>query len=245
VQFVVNHFLQAFKNKQSLKQEIVSRMKEHINLDQLVQGIGYDHSSGKGCAVGCSINCYDHQSFADTLDIDLWIPQVYDNVHEGINFIHIAKFNLDFLNSIPVGMSKKQSDMVRLKLFYFMLTKIIPSEFQKYKEIAAIINLFKQSIEGVTVTREQWIKVAENIQSKYQFFTSAATSASVSVFASVFASASSASASTSASTSAFAFAFASASASVFASVFASASKQEAMLKIGDKLIELFKEVKVN
>ena len=178
--------LQAFKNKQSLKQEIVSRMEEHIKLDQLVQGTGYDESSGKGCAVGCSINCYDHHSFADTLDVDIWIPQIYDQLHEGIDVKHITKFNLDFLNSIPIGMSKKESDLVRLKLFYFMLTQIIPSKFQKYKEIAAIIDLFKQSIEGVTVTKQQWAKVADNIPSKYQF----PTSASASVYASAYASAS-------------------------------------------------------
>lgn len=244
---------QAFQNKQSLKQEIVSRMKEHIKLDQLVQGTGYDESLGKGCAVGCSINCYNHQSFADTLDVDLWIPQIYDNLHEGINVKHIAKFNLDFLNSIPVGMSKEQSDMVRLKLFYFILTKIIPSKFQKYKEIAAIIDLFKQSIKGVTVTRKQWAKVAEDIPSEYQFPASAHASAyahayaHASIYVSAYASAYAfayasayASASTHASTSVYTYA----SAYAYAPTSTHASKQEAMLKIGYKLIELFKEVKV-
>ena len=101
--------LQAFKNKNSLKQQVITRMKQHIKLDQLVQGIGYDNTSGKGCGVGCSIDCYDHQSFANTLDVDIWIPQMYDTLHEGIHAKDIAKFNINFLNSIQVGMTTKQS----------------------------------------------------------------------------------------------------------------------------------------
>jgi hypothetical protein len=156
----------AFHNKQSLKQETVSRMKEHIKLDQLVQGTGYNKSSGKGCAVGCAIDCYDHQTFADKLGVDLWIPYFYDMIHEGLSSSKFEKFVINFLNSIPVGMSKEQSDLIKLKLFYFMLTKIIPYKFQKYKEIADIIDLFKQSIEGVNVTREQWVKTMKDLPFK-------------------------------------------------------------------------------
>jgi len=204
---------QAFHNKESLKQEIISRMKEHIELGQLVQGEGYDKFSGKGCAVGCSINCYDHQSFADTLGVDIWIAQIYDSIHEDINVKHIAKFNIDFLNSIPIGMTIQQSDMVRLKLFYFILTRTIPPKFQKYKKIVAIINLFKQSIEGVIITKEQWEKVTDNIPKKYQFVAT------------------------------YAYASAYASASAYVSAYAYVSKQKVMLKISNKLIELFNEIK--
>lgn len=203
--------LQAFHNKDSLKLETVSRMKQHIKLDQLVQGIGYDKSSGKGCAVGCSIDCYDHQSFAKTLGVDIWIPQMYAGLHEGIHVNDIAKFNLNFLNSIPVGMTSKQSDMARLKLFYFMLTEIIPSKFQKYKEIEDIIELFKLSIEGTTVTKAQWRKVADAIPSDYKY---------PYVYTSVYT-------------------------SIYTYTHTSTSKKEAMLEIGNKLIELFREVKTS
>jgi len=242
---------QAYKNNQSLKQEIVSRMEEHIKLDQLIQRIGYDESSGKGCGIGCSINCYSHQSFADTLDVDLWIPQIYDNLHEGISVKHIAKFNLDFLNSIPVGMTEKHSDMVRLKLFYFILTEIIPSKFQKYKEIAAVIDLFKRSIGRITVTKQRWARVAQNIHSKYRFPTYASSHVLLYVppYAYAYASAYSSAyayayAYTPLATYASAYAYASLSTYISAYVPPYAYTKEAMLKIGNKLIELFREVKV-
>lgn len=236
--------IQAFHNKDSLKQKVIFRMEQHIKADQLVQGTGYDKSTGKGCAVGCSIDCYDHQSFADTLGLDIWIPQMYDTVHEGISAKHFKKFDMDFIKSIPVGMTTKQSDLVRLQLFYFMLTEIIPSEFQKYKEIADIIELFKLSIEGVTVTKSQWRKVADAIPSEYKYPASVSVSAYASASAYTYASVSAytyAYTYTYVSVSAYAYTYTYVSAS--ASAYTSASKLETMLKIGNKLIELFKEVK--
>lgn len=224
--------LQAFKNDTSIKQQVVSRIEQHIKLHQVVQGKGYDSKTGEGCAVGCAIDCYDHQSFADILDVDIWIPQIYDTLHEGVSDEDFEKFDIDFIKSLKVGMTSKQSDLVKLQLFYFMLTEIIPSKFQEHKEIAAIIKLFKLSIKGVTVTKEQWIKIASTIPRDYKFFPaySSSIASSDAYSAAYFAAYSDASSATS-----------SAAYSVSST---SKLKQEAMLKIGYKLIELFNDVKV-
>jgi len=267
--------MRAFQNKDSLKQEVITRMKEHVKADQLVQGMGWNDNTKSGCGVACTIDCYSHVTFAKKLGLDLWIPMLYDKLHEGIDAKVYAKFDVAFLESIPTGMTKRQSDLVMLKLLHFVLTKIIPSKFQKHKEIKAIISLFKLSIQGITVTTKQWRNAADDIR-RERNFASAPASSYASSYASSFASP-------------FAFAYYSACCSAYYSIpfyapsptspsdhssvyssspsydyalssaypslydytlsshyssadsSTSSSKKRTMLKIGNKLIELFKE----
>ncbi len=246
--------LLAYHGKESLKQETITRMKGHISLDELVQGTGFDDDSNKGCAVGCAIDCYSHVTFSEKLGVDLWIPHFYDVIHEGLDEKKFAKFDVAFLEAIPVGMTKKQSDLIKLKLFYYQLTEFIPIEFQKKKSIAAVINLFEQSIQGITVTKDQWDKVLADLPYTSLAFASVSASAYTSVY--VYAHAhTSVSALASAHTSAYAYASAHAHAHVYAhtpafsststhtSAYAYASSSEirnlkidSMEKIGYKLI---------
>ena len=116
----------AFHGKESLKQEIITRMKEHIKLGQSVQGSGWNADTQTGCAVGCAIDCYDHKTFADKLSVDLWIPHFYDVIHEGLDEKKFTIFDVAYIDSIQTGMTKKQSDLIKLKIFPYLLIKVIP-----------------------------------------------------------------------------------------------------------------------
>lgn len=41
----------AFHNNLTLKQEVINRMKAHIEADELIQGTGYDSHTNQGCAI--------------------------------------------------------------------------------------------------------------------------------------------------------------------------------------------------
>ena len=50
--------MQAFHNDPAIKAKYLERVAAHRHLDQLVQGTGWE--SDRGCAVGCTLDAYDH-----------------------------------------------------------------------------------------------------------------------------------------------------------------------------------------
>ena len=75
--------MQAFHNDEKIKQKYLNRVKQHRLADQLVQGIAWEN--GKGCAIGCTLESYNHKQYEKELGIPEWLARVEDKIFEGLN----------------------------------------------------------------------------------------------------------------------------------------------------------------
>jgi hypothetical protein len=100
--------LLSFHNSQALKEKYVSRLQEHRRLEHLVQRIGwsgtnYEGTEPKGCAVGCTLENYDHTLYPSELGLPEWLAHLEDYIFEGLPKGKAEQFAEDFLSVIPVG----------------------------------------------------------------------------------------------------------------------------------------------
>jgi hypothetical protein len=103
-----------FKNDPTIKDALVSRMKKHIELDELVKGAtGQD---GKGCTVWCALNNgdmnhgYNHAAFESILGLPEWLARLQDTIFEGLSVEDAKWFSSQWVTAIPVG-----RDITRVK----------------------------------------------------------------------------------------------------------------------------------
>src|SRR5262245_36437505 len=138
--------LLAYHGKKSVKSKYLSRLREHRRLDHLVQGTGWEKngSGPKGCAVGCTLEKYDHARYPIELGIPVELAHLEDAIFEGLPKKEAMAWPSAFLNAIPVG---ADLSMVWPKFALWLLSD--PKEgvirFVEKPEYAAQ----KKAIEGV------------------------------------------------------------------------------------------------
>ena len=93
--------MQAFHNSEEIKKRYLSRVAAHRKADELVRGIGWEN--GKGCAVGCTLEDYDHSKYESELGIPEWLARVEDCLFEGMSESKSHTWPEKFLSAIPVG----------------------------------------------------------------------------------------------------------------------------------------------
>ena len=76
--------LLAYHGKKEIKQMYLDRLKAHRIADELIQGVGWEQNgTTKGCAVGCTLNAYDHARYETELGIPKYIARLEDSIFEG------------------------------------------------------------------------------------------------------------------------------------------------------------------
>jgi len=93
--------LSAYHGSEEVKAKYVNRMKAHIEADELDRGIGFEN--GRGCAVGCTLNKYDHSAFPSELGIPEWAAYLLDTLHENTSDDVWPTLSLRFLCAIKPG----------------------------------------------------------------------------------------------------------------------------------------------
>lgn len=91
----------SFHNDIKIKQKYLDRVQHHMDMDNLVRGTGWEN--GKGCAVGCTLEKYDHKAYEIELGIPEWLAKVEDTLFEGMDFEKSKTWPKDFLEAIPLG----------------------------------------------------------------------------------------------------------------------------------------------
>lgn len=103
--------MKAFHGDPEVKAKYVARLAAHHAADEIIQGEGWNGSHG--CAVGCTLNKYDHQAYENELGLLQWLARLEDRIFEGLPPVKAQQFAVDFLNAIPVGADVAE---VRFKL---------------------------------------------------------------------------------------------------------------------------------
>jgi hypothetical protein len=70
----------AYHNDQNIKNKYLARVHEHRLRDELIQRTGWEN--GKGCAVGCTLEAYDHSRYPIELGIPLHLAHLEDRLFE-------------------------------------------------------------------------------------------------------------------------------------------------------------------
>jgi hypothetical protein len=70
----------AFHGSQDIKDKYIVRVRSHRAADELVQGTGWEN--GKGCAVGCTLESYEHDRYPIELGIPLHLAYLEDRLFE-------------------------------------------------------------------------------------------------------------------------------------------------------------------
>ena len=112
--------LRAYHGDQAIKDKYLARIRAHAAADALTQGIGWD--DGKGCAVGCTLEAYDHSLYPIELGIQEWLAHLEDRIFEGLPAAEAMTWPEAFLEAITPG---ADLEPVRHKLAIRRLDRLI------------------------------------------------------------------------------------------------------------------------
>jgi hypothetical protein len=93
--------MKAYHGSEEIKRKYVERMQAHIAADELVRGARWN--DGKGCAIGCTLNKYNHKAYETELGLPEWLAILEDEIFENVSVEYSKDFPLRFLQAIPVG----------------------------------------------------------------------------------------------------------------------------------------------
>ena len=97
----MNTKMVAYHNDPAIKAKYIARIQEHTAADQLIQGTGWEN--GKGCAVGCTLEDYDHSRYPIELGIPEWLARLEDRIFEGLPKAEAMAWPEAFLEAIHPG----------------------------------------------------------------------------------------------------------------------------------------------
>ena len=61
-----------------VKEKYLSRVVAHRKADNIIQGLGWEE--GRGCAVGCTLENYDHWRYPIELGLPEWLAHLEDRI---------------------------------------------------------------------------------------------------------------------------------------------------------------------
>ena len=93
--------LRAFHGDPKIKAKYLARVRRHAAADELVQGTGW--ADGKGCAIGCTLDAYDHTRYPVELGIPVEMAYLEDAIFELLPSADAHAWPEAFLRAIPLG----------------------------------------------------------------------------------------------------------------------------------------------
>ena len=159
--------MRAFHNDEVVKQKYLKRVDLHIKADNLIRGTGW--KSGRGCAVGCTLENYDHKLYESELGIPEWLARLEDTLFENMSLKKSKTWPKVFLETINVG---AYLEKVKVPFIVFLMRKNIETldslkVDEKYANVIDSISQSKhavyQMIEAQESGDEAKIQAAESV----------------------------------------------------------------------------------
>jgi hypothetical protein len=151
--------MQAFHNDPAIKEKYLSRVRQHIAADNLIRGIGW--KDGKGCAVGCTLESYEHAQYPIELGIPEWLGRIEDDLFEGMSIEKSETWPEKFLDAIPVGLDDAEFLRVKAQFLLVILNSVLETfNHNTFPDVKAAIegsiSLWKRDDLGDI----EWLKAA-------------------------------------------------------------------------------------
>ena len=161
--------MRAFHNDKSIKDKYIQRVKEHIELDEIVKGVYFeDGEPGKRrmCGVGCTIHSDEHSAYETELGIPEILARLEDRIFENIPDELAKTWPLRFLESINIG-----ADLSKVwpKFAIFLLTDSSQCD-SRHPQCIIVSDCYSRELKGEEIN---WLSVS----------TAAASHAAVAIFA--------------------------------------------------------------
>ena len=128
------------------KRIYLDRLAAHRAADEIIQGQGWDGS--KGCAIGCTLNAYDHEAYERELGVPMVLAHLIDAIHEGLPLSAAKDWPARVLAAVP---TQVDLSMVWPRFAIWLLTVECASE--SGTRVAA---LYQRRIDGDEPTDQQW-----------------------------------------------------------------------------------------
>lgn len=158
----------SFHNDPAIKEKYLARVRKHRELDNIIQGTGWEN--GKGCAVGCTLENYDHFQYPIELGLPEWLAYLEDRIFENLKKDKARKWPEKFLNAIPIGVD---TEIVKHKIAIKRLDRLIKIQKNNISDEEYIIKVLN-SLEAIKSCHEAQIN---KTFCDWSAATSAATSA--------------------------------------------------------------------
>ncbi len=147
----------SFHGDPKIKAKYLKRIRAHIKADHLIRGEGWDGT--KGCAVGCTLEKYDHKAYEVELGIPEWLARVEDALFENMTLKKSYTWPELFLKSINPGVNLEP---VKAKFLIMVLESALTSfDHAKFPNVKACldgsITLWKRKDIG----SKKWNEAAE------------------------------------------------------------------------------------
>ncbi|MGL4232012.1 MAG: hypothetical protein ACRCWJ_11675 [Casimicrobium sp.] len=153
-----------YNNEPAKKAMFQARFAAHVAADELVQREGAVTIDGRfrGCFIGCTMNAYDHEEFANQIG-PLWLAKLADGIHETLPAQDVAEFGTDLLAAIPAG---KNIDHV-LPLFLAELVKRLHFGEKMRAKQDELVSILMKKGSGEAVGEESFIGLRNNFQNEF------------------------------------------------------------------------------
>jgi hypothetical protein len=149
--------LRAFHGDPAVKAKYMARVEAHRRADEIIQGKGW--SDGKGCAIGCTLDNYDHSRYPIELGLPVWLAHLEDAIHEGLPLEDAKRWPGQLLEAIPEGADvepvRDRVAIKRLEWLFAHLAETWPDASWATKVRTAIIAVIDALRDGNKQRRAQ------------------------------------------------------------------------------------------
>jgi hypothetical protein len=144
----------AFHADAGVKEKYLTRVRRHREADQLIRGRGWDGS--RGCAVGCTLEKYDHASYETELGVPAALAHLEDFLFERMPIEAAMAWPERFLAAISPGASLS---MVAAHWTIWLLEE----ELCRWASDASrvVVALYRRRIAGDEPSAGEWAEAAE------------------------------------------------------------------------------------
>ena len=151
--------MKTFHGDKKIKAKYLKRLKAHAKADEIIQGIGW--RNGKGCAVGCTLENYEHRQYEVELGIPEWLAYLEDKIFEGLQKEDAMKFPVQFLSAVPVGIGDDAMYKLRCDLDYQRLSILLKEQTKLHPDDDFGVNKVLEEVmrlnqEYVDPEHEDW-----------------------------------------------------------------------------------------
>ena len=142
--------LLAFHADPAIQKKYLARVDAHRAADEIIQGEGW--SGSRGCAVGCTLDAYDHGRYPTELGIPETLAHLEDAIHEGLPLADALDWPGRFLRAPRLG---ADLSLVWPRYAVWLLTEEAPSPSG-----ALVAALHKRRIDGAEPAIREWTEAA-------------------------------------------------------------------------------------
>ena len=150
----------SFHADAAIKAKYLARVERHIAADELIRGVGWD--GHRGCAVGCTLEDYDHTRYPSELGLPEWLGRLEDTLFEGMSETKSRTWPRDFLAAIPEGVSGDRFTHEVEAPFLIFVLEGVRSTFDavKFPDVAAAVERSIACWKRADIGSPEWKKEA-------------------------------------------------------------------------------------